>query len=185
MFPKKLVAGEGGADDAGQWMANIGCANPFVSKELLFEREDTKQAANVAADGPDSSFAPGPDLGRHQIDHRDASKEQAAGDAKMKVGRIREDSQIGLLTVGLGQQFAVFAIDSRDVGDDFEQADHCQAGGVDDGAHAGLAEARTGAAEELSIGVHAPELFDDQGSVEVARGFARRNQDFPVHVTQV
>ena len=68
--------------------------------------------------------------------------------------------------------------------DHFEQSDHCQAGGVDHGAHARLAQAGSGASEEFGVGVDAAEFFHHQRCVQIARGFPRRYQDFRVHLSK-
>ena len=66
----------------------------MAAEELLFERKDAKHMAERAAHSGQPALAPGPNLRRHQVHHRDALAVQFAGQAQMEVGRIREDGQI-------------------------------------------------------------------------------------------
>ena len=57
----------------------------------------------------------------------------------------------GLPVAGRRQQFPVFAVDARDMGDHFQQADDRQAGGIHHRLDPRRAQARPGAAEEFRI----------------------------------
>jgi hypothetical protein len=71
------------------------------------------------------------------------------------------------------------------MGDDLDDANDGEGSGVDDGPDAGGAEMGAGAAEEIGVRVELAELGDDEGGVEIARGFAGGDEDFERHLDLV
>jgi hypothetical protein len=144
-------------------------------KKGRLKRENAEQPVNGPPHEGQAAFAPGPDLRGNQVDHGDLQGFESLGQAQVEIGAIRQNGDIRAFIGGGAEQLAVLAVDSRDVGEDFHQADDGQAGGIDHGADAGALHAGAGAAEELESGVAAAEGVDQGGGVEVAGGFARGN----------
>ncbi len=168
MFPKKRLTGEGGFDEGGEGVADVGGGDAFAVEEVLFEGEDTEEAAENAAEGFDAAFSPGPDLRGDQVEDGDGVLMEAGGDAEVEVGGIGEEGEGGAFGAGGVEESVEFPTDTGQVGDDFDDADDGKGGGVDDGADAGGAELGAGAAEEIGVGVEFAEFADDEGGVEVA-----------------
>ena len=181
MFPEKLLPAERRLHQTGQRMADVSCFHSGRAEELLLKRKNAQQAGDGAAQGFHAAFPPRPGLRRHQINHRNALGRQAARHAQVKIGGIGENRQIRLFRARGGNQPPVFAPDARQVAHHFEQADHRQAGRIHHRAYTFGAKPRPGAAEALQAGRGPAQLGDHQRGVEIARGFARRYEDFSRH----
>ena len=72
----------------------------MTGEKLLFEREDAEQAAKCAPHFADTSLAPGPRLGRDQVDHGNPSPVQLARDPEVKIGGIGEEREVRPLRFG-------------------------------------------------------------------------------------
>ena len=95
----------------------------------------------------------------------------------MKIGRIREYRNIRFLALRRCHKLPKLAVNAWNVRDDFHNADHGERPLIDDGSYARRLHPRPGATEELGVWVFAFERFYDTRSVEIARGFARRDED--------
>src|SRR5579885_3094336 len=103
-------------------MADVTGLDALAPEKLLLEGEDAEQHPDRLPQCPDAPFSPRPGLRRYQVNHWDSRLCELARHPKMEIRGVRQDGQVGLLRPGLGYQFAVFAVDSRDVGNHFQQA---------------------------------------------------------------
>jgi hypothetical protein len=152
-------------------------------EELLLEGEDAEEAVEGAAHAGQAAFAPRPHLRCDQVHNGDAELFQPARQAEVEVWGIGEDGEIGAAAAHFGEELAIFAVDAGDMGDDFEEADDGEAGGIDDGLDAGLAHAGAGAAEQARVGPEAAEFGGEERGVKIAGGLPGGDQDGAGHST--
>lgn len=120
---------------------------------------------------------------RHEVDNRNSHFAQLPCDAQMKVGGIGEDGKIGLfLTRGLKQP-PVFAIDTGQVFDHFDQANNTQLFGINHGSNPRCKHPGLGATEEIEIGASLAKRGNQAGRVKIATRLSRRDQNLPRHST--
>jgi hypothetical protein len=149
VFPEKLVAGQLWPDSCCERVAYVGRRYAVSLKKGLFERENAEEAVNDAAHRLHPAFAPCPDLGRDEVDDRDAQFLQLPGHAEMEVGGIGEDGNVGPAFGGGADQGAEAAPDAGDVPEHFHKSHDRQIFRTDHGLHAGFPEMRSGAPEEV------------------------------------
>lgn len=90
---------------------------------------------------------------------------QLAGEAKIEVGKVDEDSGVRFARIDLPQQAPVFAINVRQVADDFREAQYGDFVRIDDGVATSLAHATASDAEKVSAGRAMAQGFDQFGAV--------------------
>lgn len=94
----------------------------------------------------------------------------------MEIGTVGEDGRLGTALVGGVEEFAIFAVDSRDVGDYFQEAGDGEAGGIDHRFHSGAPHAGAGASKKAEARVAAAKSFDERGGIEVSRRLSGGNE---------
>src|SRR5688572_31018720 len=72
-----------------------------LAVERLLEREDHEQPRDGLADAVDSALAPGPDLGRDEVDDADAAAVQLAREPQVEVRIVDEDRDLRRVAVDL------------------------------------------------------------------------------------
>ncbi len=176
MFPEILVAGEAGADFAGERVADITDGNLVFPEKGFFEGEDAEKLVDDAPHGFDPALPPRPDLGGDQVDDGDALFFESGGDAEVEIGRVGEDGEGGFARLRGGDEFLEAAPDARQVFDDLDESDDGEIFGADDGFDAGGAHFGASAAEEVAIGPAGAEMADEFGGVMVSGGLAGGDQ---------
>ena len=136
-----------------------------------------KKPVDDAAHDFDPAFAPSPDLGRHEINHRDAQPLEFAGGAQVKIRRIGENGQGRFALGGGADQLAEATPDAGQMRDHFDDSDYGEILGSNHRVDARCAQMRSGAAEEAGIGPAAAEFADKLGGIVIARGFSGGYQD--------
>ena len=95
----------------------------------------------------------------------------------MEIGIIREDGGGGRMGAGVAEEFAVLAIDAREVSDDFGEADNGKAGSVDDRLDPLCLEFGADATEEFGVWEGITQRSHETSGVHVTGGFAGRNEE--------
>jgi len=165
-------------------MADVRSINSFISKELLFERENAQQPLERPPHRLDPAFPPRPGLRRHQVHHRHALLPQPIRHSQVEIRRVGEHRHVRLTRPRRRQQLPVLPVNPWNVGHDLHQPDHRQARRIDHRLDPGRPQPRTGAAEKLRVGPALPQFGDHQRRVQVARRLPRRHQDFPGHLPE-
>jgi hypothetical protein len=177
VFREKVNFCERRADSFRQRVADVRDWDVVLPEKSLFEREDAEEFSQIAAHAADAALAPGPDLRSDKINDRDAAQGELAGDTEVEIGRIGQDGELWAIAIHGSDQLPVFAIDPRNVGEDFDQTDHRQALRFNDSFDAGGTQAGAGAADETSAGPALLEFGDEESGVQVAGGLAGGNEN--------
>ena len=185
MLLKKLLLRGRGSDQARQRMSDVVRIDAVGAKEGFLEGEDAQQAVDRGAHGRQPALAPRPDLRGYQVHARDTQPLQAPGHAQVKVRAVGEDGRRRALRRRGRAQFPVLAVNTGNVRNNFEDADHRQAGRIHHRPDAGRAHFRAGAAEHFEVRKPVRKSRRQRARVQVARGFPCRNQDFRPHYGQV
>src|SRR5260370_33057003 len=106
-------------------MTDVRGFNSVLSGELLFEREDHDHFANVLLDLLDASGAPGPYLRTDKIEDRDVQFIKLTCQTKIKLWEINQNSGVRLAFCGFRHELMKAAIDSRQMGHNFSEANDC------------------------------------------------------------
>ena len=162
-------------------MANVVGLEAVFGKEGRLEGEDAEQPLEHLPHERDTPFAPGPDLRRDQVNHRNPLPFQLAGQAEMEIGAIGQDGELGAFPPGGFDQLAELAVDAGNLAKHLDQADHGERGGVDDGTHASAAHAGSCTSEEISVGESASKSQDQFRGIQVTGRFARGNKNLRGH----
>jgi hypothetical protein len=83
-----------------------------------------------------------------EVHNGDPPAVEPARDPKMEIRRIGKDGEVGRRIRG-SQQLAIFAINTGNVADDFDEADNCEAGRIDHRADTGGTQSGAGTAKKL------------------------------------
>src|ERR1700733_9554839 len=132
----KIFAGNRRGEQLRQGMADEFGVHSAVVVEALLEREDDQHAVHIALDAADTVFLPGPKLGTDEINHRHSLAAQMLRQREIDVGKVDQDGGGGLFFSDRGAEAAVFAIDVREVTQDFGDAHDGHVFRADDGAKA-------------------------------------------------
>jgi len=162
-------------------MADISGLDSVTCEEFGLEGEDAQQPVDGPLQERQTALPPGPDLGRNQVDHGNLQVLEAAGKPQVEVRAVGKDCYLGSFHFRGLQQLAVFAINSWEMGDYLDQADHGQAGGVHHRANARPLHSGAGATKEFEARIAAAKSFHKSGGIEVPGGLPGRNQDFVSH----
>ena len=141
--------------------------------------------ADEAPDHRNTPFAPGPNLWRDQISDRDVPGMQLFSDAQVKIGRIGQESEIGLARRGGGQQLSIFAVDSRQVRNHFQQTYDGKAGGIHNGFDARRPQPGACATEESRVRPDPAQFLYYQRRIKVSRCLTGRHQNVSRHLILV
>jgi len=129
-------------------VADVTHGHSMALEKLLFKGEDAEEAVDDAAHRFDAAPAPGPDLGRYKINHRNAFAVQSSGHAEMEIGGIGEYGKRRFAGGGYGDQFPVTKPDPRQMPEDFDEPDYCKVLSSDYRLDSFGAQMRSGASEE-------------------------------------
>jgi hypothetical protein len=145
---------------------------------LLFEWHATQHVIDKAAHLANAMRGPGPNLRRRKVEHRNAVRLRTACDPPVEAGIV--DQHHGVRSVMA--EVAIGPPPKRkelvDVDDHAEDPHHGQHSHVRVELAAGRGHLGTAVADELDVGAFGAELPDQIGAVEIAAGFAGREEDF-------
>ena len=142
----------------------------------LFEGEDDQHLAHVTLDLRDALRPPRPELRADIVDDGNAAPVKLARQAEVPVGKVDEHGGVRFAGIHRAQQFAEFAPDFRQSGDDLSQADHRDVLGVHDQTTAGAAHAFAAHAEAVQRWLTFFQGGDQQRAVVFAGSFPGRDQ---------
>ena len=78
-----------------QRVADVAGVHTALPVPAFLEGEDAQQPLNIASHGLGPALAPGPGLRSDQIDNWNSLSSQFLSEAQVKIGRIREDREVG------------------------------------------------------------------------------------------
>lgn len=159
---------ESWAHHLGERMTYIRCIDPALAKPLLLKREEAEQPIDQLPDDLDPPGPPCPDLGRNQIKYRDSEPFQVTSKPKVEIRTIGEQCGDWQVMLGVTNQLAVFAIDSRQVAGNFSQPDHGEPRRIDDRLNVSFLQFGSGASIEMKAREDVRKVFDNARSVHVA-----------------
>src|SRR5260370_36671881 len=162
-------------------MTDISGLDSMTCEELRFKREDAQQPVDGPLHERQPAFPPCPHLGRDQVNHGNLQVLQAACQSQVKIRAIGKDCYFRLLLFRSPQQLAVLAINSRNMRDYFDQADHGQAGGIHHRPNPSTPHSRSSAAKEFKSRITPSKRLHKSSGIEVPGRLPRRNQDFVGH----
>jgi len=171
----------GRSNQTGKRVTYVRGRNPMLIKEFLFERKDAQQPVDEPAHTGQAALAPSPHLWRYQINDRNAEALELLRQAKVKIGAVCKNGHIGPLALCSFNQFVELAADSRNVRNDFNQANHGQTGGIDNSADPCFPHSRPSAAEKFQVRIVAAERFDEARGIEVARRLSSGDKHLGSH----
>ena len=145
----KLLAAEGRAGEIHQWMADVIDVHTGPAQEIFFEGKDANDLAGVSAEQFHPVPAPGPHLGRNEVNDRDAAAVELAGHMQVQAGRVNEHGEARPAVVNLRQQMPEDGIETKVVADDFKDSQDAELTGVSDQLHPGLGHGIASDAEPL------------------------------------
>src|SRR5487761_2624267 len=88
-------AGDGREGKFGERMADEVCRDVAGAVEVLLEGEDDEHAVDALLYPTEASSLPGPELGADEVDDRNATLLEFAGEAEVDVGEVDEDGDVG------------------------------------------------------------------------------------------
>lgn len=158
-------------------MSDIHCRNPPGPEELFLKGKDAEQPIDDSAHDLGSPLPPGPDLGCHQVGHRNSHAAQPPGHPEVKIGRIRKNGEFRPARPGSLDKAPELLVNAGDMVNDLNQPDYRQALPPDDGLHSRFPQTGTRAAEEVEVRMTAPQFLDEKRGIAVARSLSSGDQD--------
>lgn len=166
-----------GANPAGERMSNEGGGDAALSEPAFLKGEDAEKLPQMSAHGRDAAFAPGPGLGSDHLDNGNPEGMEGSSNTGVKGLVVDENRQGRTFVASRPHEAAELAVNGRQMGDDFGEADHGELRRIDDRADTGAGEAIAGGAEELPIRMTSQESLDERGRVVFSGRFAGRHEE--------
>ena len=166
----------GRVHQAHERMADERDRHAGVPVELFLEREDDEHPGHGVTDVVDPAAPPGPELRGDVIDDGDSAAMERPRQAEVEVRVVDQHRRVGRVPLGLLDHSPEDRAQVAEVGDDFEQPDDGEVADVrEQGSALGL-QPVAAQAEHIEAGHALAQMADELGAVEIARGFAARDE---------
>ena len=152
-------------------------AHAGLAQERLLEREDHGDLIGAARELAHPARAPGPDLRRDEVQHRNPAPLGDRRERQVQVRRVDEHGQVGVLGVERAAQPRVGAEHARRAAEHLGEPRDRDLGLRDDRPEARALELRAAEPEHVEIVRALAQRLDQRRGVQVARRVGRRKED--------
>lgn len=145
--------------------------------EIFLEGKDDHHAADALLHPAEAFALPRPELRADEVDDRDVQLAEFAGEAKIDVGEVYKDGDVGAAFLDGGDEAAVFPIDAGHVVNNFSDAHVGDIFGTDDAVEARGFHLFAAEAEECGTRAAGEQFGDELRAIMISAGFACGEKD--------
>jgi hypothetical protein len=165
---------------AHQRMSDVFRVDPRLAEKIRFERKNAQHQGEPPAHQPHPPRPPRPELRADEVDVGHAARLEPPRQPQVEAGKINEDGERGApFRFGI-EQFSKDAANLRQAMQDFRDAEDADLARFGNQLHPRLAHVRAAQSEQHGARALAQRPRQTSG-VQVARSFARGNQDLLRH----
>jgi hypothetical protein len=175
--PRAVETGPQLGQAIDQRVSEKGRVDAGSAQQRLLEREDHTQTIDPAPELAHAPGAPGPDLGRHVVEHADARAVRDRGERQVQVGRVDEQGQVRLGVQQRATQTCVGRERARRAREHFDQAADRELRLLYHRLAALGAQLLAAETVDVEVGSTATQRRDDGSRVQVARRVGRGEED--------